>query len=95
YEDGQDVDETGNVPRPAWVQRAVAMLGPDGKYAHTTTYRQADPDDGSSWECAADDCDMAWVLGGYAATPSEHEMRYCPGCGRRITAEEPWGDGDE
>src|SRR5690625_3947165 len=88
YESEQDVDEYGNVPRPAWVKRAIAVLGPDGGDSLTTTYRQMDVDC-EGWECTAKDCDMAWSLtdGG---TPSLHHMRYCPGCGRRIMAEEPW-----
>lgn len=60
----------------------------------TTTYRQVDWEHGP-WECTAPGCGMAWtfVEGG----PQENGMRFCPGCGRRVTAVEPWEweDGEE
>lgn len=54
--------------------------------SHTTTYRQINnqPD---SWECTK--CVHALVDG---MNPSEYNASYCPGCGRRITGEEPWRD---
>ena len=41
----------------------------------------------ASWECCG--CSLRWEFSD-AARPSEHGMRYCPGCGARIEEEWIW-----
>lgn len=55
-----------------------------------TVWRELAPAGEGVWECSAPDCDSIWTFidGG----PTENQIRYCPGCGRYITAVEGYSD---
>lgn len=66
------------------VEGGLAVIIGEG----TTAYRQAHPEFEGYWECGR--CGAKWTFPGDG--PKEHNMRYCPECGRRITAVVPWSE---
>ena|SRR5690606_2024764 len=51
---------------------------------NVTRFALYDPDL-NAWECQAADCRFWWEF--ESGDPYEHDMRFCPRCGRRIVAE--------